>query len=76
MRKVALIEASQHLPELIEAAISGEEVMITKDDRPVVKLVPVPVEKKRYPAKAGSAIGLVTVAEDFEEPLEDFKDYM
>ncbi|MGI2904971.1 DUF2281 domain-containing protein [Tolypothrix sp. VBCCA 56010] len=31
---------------------------------------------KRRPAKAGSAKGLVTISDDFDEPLEDFKDYM
>jgi antitoxin (DNA-binding transcriptional repressor) of toxin-antitoxin stability system len=76
MQQVNPIEASQHLAELIEAAMRGEEVIITKDERSVVKLVPLPTEKKHYPAKAGTAIGLVTVAEDFDEPLEDFKDYM
>ncbi|NHC36477.1 type II toxin-antitoxin system Phd/YefM family antitoxin [Scytonema millei] len=76
MRKVNLVEASQHLSELIEAAMRGEEVIITQDGQPVVQLVPIPTEKKRYPAKAGTAVGLVTIAEDFDDPLEDFKDYM
>jgi prevent-host-death family protein len=69
-------EASKHLPGLIEAVISGEEIIITKDEQPVVKLVPVSKVKKRWPAKAGSAKGLVTMSDDFDEPLEDFKDYM
>ena len=76
MQQISIAEASKQLIELIEAAINAEEIIITKDERPVVKLVPVPPEKKRYPAKAGSAKGLVTIAEDFDEPLEDFKDYM
>ncbi|MBW4606241.1 MAG: DUF2281 domain-containing protein [Hassallia sp. WJT32-NPBG1] len=67
MQQITLAEASQHLPELIEAAINGEEIVITKDEQPVVK---------RRPAKAGSAKGLVTISDDFDEPLEDFKDYM
>lgn len=76
MQEVNLVEASKHLSELIEAAIRGEEIILTKDDRPVAKLVPLPPAKKRRPAKAGSAKGLVTIAEDFDEPLEDFKEYM
>jgi prevent-host-death family protein len=76
MQLVNLADASKHLPELIEAAISGEEIIITKDEQPVVKLVPVPPVKKRRPAKAGTAKGLITIADDFDEPLEDFKDYM
>lgn len=76
MQLVNLADASKHLPELIAAAIDGEEIIITKDEQPVVKLVPVPSVKKRCPAKAGTAKGLITIADDFDEPLEDFKDYM
>lgn len=75
MQQITLAEASQHLPELIEAAINGEEIVITKDEQPVVKLTPVSPVKRR-PAKAGSAKGLITISDDFDEPLEDFKDYM
>ena len=74
MQQITLAEASQHLPELVEAAINGEEIVITKDEKPVVKLTPVS-EVKRRP-KFGSAKGLVTISDDFDEPLEDFKDYM
>ena len=76
MQLVNLADASKHLPELIEAAKGGEEIIITKDEQPVVKLVLVPPVKKRRPAKAGTAKGLITIADDFDEPLEDFKDYM
>jgi prevent-host-death family protein len=46
MHQVDLEEAKTHLPDLVEAAISGIEVVLTKDDRPVVKLVPLaPTER-------------------------------
>jgi prevent-host-death family protein len=35
-----------------------------------------PHEAKRPRRKAGSATGKVTMSEDFEEPLEEFADYM
>lgn len=74
MQQIDLAEASKYLPNLIEAALRGEEVTISKDNHPVVKLVPVsPVKHRR---QAGSAKGLVTISDDFDEPLEDFKDYM
>lgn len=72
MQQITLAEASKHLPDLIEAALGGEEIVITKDDQPVVKLTPVLQVKRRQP---GSAKGLVTISDDFDEPLEDFKDY-
>lgn len=74
MHEINLAEASKNLPELIEAAINGEEIVITKDNQPVVKLTPV-LPVKRRPL-FGSAKGLITISDDFDEPLEDFKDYM
>jgi prevent-host-death family protein len=74
MQQITLDEASQHLSDLIEAALGGDEIIIMKDNQPVVKLIPVlPVKHRRQP---GSAKGLITISDDFDEPLEDFKDYM
>ena len=51
MRLITVAEAAQKLPDLIDAAIRGEEVVITKDGLSVVKLISAsPI--KRYPAKA------------------------
>ncbi|MCC5607940.1 type II toxin-antitoxin system Phd/YefM family antitoxin [Nostoc sp. CHAB 5834] len=74
MQQITLAEASQNLSDLIEAALSGEEVIIIKDNQPVVKLTPVsPVKHRRQP---GSAKGLITISDDFDAPLEEFKEYM
>lgn len=74
MQQINLAEASKNLPELVEAAISGEEIIITKDEQPVIKLTPVSKVKRR--PLFGSAKDLITISDDFNEPLEDFKDYM
>ena len=73
MQSITVAEAAQKLPDLIEAALRGEEVVITKDDLSVVKLIPATSVKNRQP---GSAKGQVWMSEDFDEPLEEFKDYM
>jgi prevent-host-death family protein len=39
MRVVQLLEAQQKLPELVESAAAGEEIVITRDDQPVARLV-------------------------------------
>lgn len=75
MQQITLAEASQQLPELVEAAMNGEEIIITKDEQPVVKLTSV-TQKAKRPPLFGSAKGLITISDDFDEPLEDFKDYM
>jgi prevent-host-death family protein len=74
MHQVDIEEAKTHLPDLVEAAIRGIEVVITKDNQPVVKLVPL-APSTPHP-RFGSAAGLITMSEDFDAPLEDFKDYM
>ena len=74
MHQVDIEEAKTHLPDLVEAAMSGIEVVLTKDNRPVVKLVPL-APSEPHP-RFGSAAGLITMSEDFDVPLEDFKDYM
>ena len=41
-------EAKSKLSQLVERAEAGEEVVIAKSGKPVVKLVPFKTEKKRY----------------------------
>lgn len=40
-RTVGLFEAKTHLSELVASAENGEEVVITRHNRPVAKLVPI-----------------------------------
>jgi antitoxin (DNA-binding transcriptional repressor) of toxin-antitoxin stability system len=74
MHQIDLNEAKRHLVDIIDVALGGEEVVITQDDQPVLKLVRVVAPKVRR--KAGSAKGLITMASDFDSPLEDFRAYM
>lgn len=75
MQSITVAEAAQKLPELIDAALREEEVVIVKDELSAIKLIPAsPI--KRYPAKAGSAKGQIWMSDDFDEPLEEFEDYM
>jgi len=77
MYQIDINDAKEKILELIEAAMRGEEIAITQDNQPVVKLVGIPpANKKRWPSKAGSAKGMVWMSDDFDEPLEEFKEYM
>jgi prevent-host-death family protein len=44
METVGLFEAKTHLSELIARAERGEEVIITRHNKPVAKLVPITTE--------------------------------
>jgi antitoxin (DNA-binding transcriptional repressor) of toxin-antitoxin stability system len=74
MYQVSLNEAKTRLLDLVEAAIKGEKVLIVKEDRQMVQLVPVEPPKRR--PQFGSAKGLVVMADDFDAPLADFNEYM
>ncbi len=62
-----VFEAKAKLSELIEAALAGDEVLIARAGRPVVKLVPVGTPAQdRVP---GSAKGEAEMSADFEDEL-------
>lgn len=75
MTQIDIKEAQLHLPELIKQAVDGEEVIITADHQPIVKLVVVSDEAPRGRRQFGSAKGLITISDDFDEPLTDFAEY-
>lgn len=74
MHKINLKEASTQLESLIAKAISGEDVIIFEGEQPLVKLVS--LITKQVTPKRGSAKGSIKISADFDEPLEDLKDYM
>jgi antitoxin (DNA-binding transcriptional repressor) of toxin-antitoxin stability system len=75
MSTVTLEKAQANLPEIIDKLAPGEELIITRNDQPVAKLVGQP-RSARKPRHPGSAKGkLIILAED-DEHLEDFKEYM
>lgn len=72
---VSIEEAQAHLAELVSKLVPGEEVVITRDEQPVAKLVGQRTTR-RQPRQPGSAKGkLLLLAED-EAHLEDFREYM
>lgn len=74
MTQVNIHEAKTHLSKLIELVLKGEEVIIARGNKPVAKLVLINTLKPKR--KIGSAKGQINIAEDFDEPVEDFKEYM
>ncbi len=75
MTHITLIEAQQHLPEIIAGLTPGETIQIFQDDRPIARLTS-ETPTLRKPRKPGSAIGTFTIVSDDNEYLQDFSDYM
>ncbi len=75
MIRTTVDDARIRLDDLIEAALRGEEVVITTDSaqhQRIVRLVADQSSKRRLPREFGSAKGMLVVPDDFDEPLEEF----
>ncbi|CAN5801230.1 type II toxin-antitoxin system prevent-host-death family antitoxin [soil metagenome] len=68
MSAVSVHEAKARLSRLIQQVEAGEEVVIARGGRPVARLVPVARNRAREP---GSLKDSITVADDFEAPLNE-----
>jgi prevent-host-death family protein len=67
-------QAKARFAELVRKAMSGEDVVIAKDNKPVLKLVP--LARTGQARKPGSAKGTVRIAPDFDETPKDFDPYI
>lgn len=74
MKLVNLYEAKTHLSSIVDAALGGEEIVLARNGKPLVTLVPV---REGKPSEFfGIDRGLFTVPDDFDQTPEDFADYV
>jgi antitoxin (DNA-binding transcriptional repressor) of toxin-antitoxin stability system len=73
---VSLEEASARLAELIDLLAPGDEIIIARASAPVARLIAQqpPLRQPRQPGTLKDAI--LFMADDFDAPLDDFKEYM
>lgn len=71
---VELSRAAAELARLVQQVETGAEIVITAQGRPVARLVAAtqPAEDR----EPGTAVGLFTVPDDFDDPLDEFREYM
>jgi prevent-host-death family protein len=74
MRPVNVAAAKARLSQLIDAAMRGEEVVIARRNRPLVRLCAVAESRPR--PRFGSLRGTIWMAEDFDAPLAVFAEYL
>ncbi|MEO5335476.1 MAG: type II toxin-antitoxin system prevent-host-death family antitoxin [Magnetospirillum sp. WYHS-4] len=68
-RIVNLYEAKTHLSSLVDAVAAGEEVVIAKNGKPKVRLMP--VETAGAARQPGQLKGRIWIADDFDDPMPD-----
>lgn len=66
-----LYDAKTQLSSLVERAAKGEEIVIAKSGKPLVKLVP--VEPAHAPQRifGKNLLGITHLADDFDAPLPE-----
>lgn len=62
-------QAKSQLSTLVERALNGEDVIIARAGKPVVRLVP--IHQSGGPRVGGQLRGRVKIAEDFDELPDD-----
>jgi antitoxin (DNA-binding transcriptional repressor) of toxin-antitoxin stability system len=77
-QQIDIIEAPRQWAELVQRALAGEDIVLARDNRPLLRLTPVkPPAATHGQRQPGSALaaGLV-MAPDFDAPLDDFGSHM
>ncbi len=68
--KIGVYEAKSKLSEMINRALDGEDVVITRNGEETVRLTP--IAKKR--SWIGMYSGQIKIHDDFDDPLDEFED--
>ena len=68
-RTVDVTEAGRHLVELLAEVRAGTEIVLTSDDEPMARLVPMPQPPQAR--KPGIHEGAIWVSDDFDDALPD-----
>ena len=75
MKQVSVSEFKNQFDDLVQQVFKGEEVEVC-DNGHSFKLVPMPQTEARPRRTAGSLKGQIWMADDFDAPLEELKEYM
>lgn len=70
MPEVGMHEAKTHLSQLVERALAGEEIVVTRRGKPAVRLTPIPQLSSREEL-FGCMAGEIEIYDDFDELPDD-----
>jgi prevent-host-death family protein len=73
-QNVTIGEAKTNFSKLVRRAEAGEEIVVRRGSEPVARIVP--LRKPGGVRGFGSMKGQIRIGRDFDEPLDDFRDYM
>jgi antitoxin (DNA-binding transcriptional repressor) of toxin-antitoxin stability system len=73
MQTATIEDVQARLPEILDKLAPGEEVVITRDGKPVAKLV---ADLPKGVPIPGRGKGMLIIHADDDEHLKDFAEYM
>ena len=71
MKTASLQQAQSQLSSLVDAALTGEDVVIASSGRPLVRLVPVSAPTRQR--QLGLDAGKILIREDFDAPMPELE---
>lgn len=75
MSQFNIAEAKAQFSTLVKKAMMGEEIIIAKDNHPLLKLTPISPTSSVTRQPGSAKILLVHMADDFDETPNDFAEY-
>ena len=69
MESVNIYEAKTRLSQLVDKAAAGEDVVVSRNGKPLVRITALAAPKRRI--RFGVLKGKVRIAADFDGPLAD-----
>ena len=74
MRSVNVSEARRRLAELLDAVEAGEDIVISRRERPVARLVPVPRQGAPFPDRSSLRAEIPAMTECAEHVVRSLRD--
>lgn len=71
---ISIEQAAAKLSELIGALRPGDEIVLTRHEQPVARILPSRATRSRR--MAGSCKGMLVIHQEDNEHLKDFAEYM
>jgi antitoxin (DNA-binding transcriptional repressor) of toxin-antitoxin stability system len=72
---IAVEDIKVSLPEFLDSLTPGDEVILTRNQEPVAKLISEKLAQRK-PRVPGLGKGIITIISDDEDHLKDFAEYM
>lgn len=69
METVNIYDAKTRLSQLVDRAVSGEDVVVSRNGKPLVRITRLKTSKRRI--RFGVLKGRLTIPADFDAPLPD-----